>query len=247
MAYHGGLRPYGGTFLVFSDYLRGAIRLSALSGLPVLYILTHDSIAVGEDGPTHEPVEHIPSLRLIPNLKVFRPGDANETIAAYRYAMLNQDGPVAMALSRQNLPVLKGTAEKEHEVLKGGYILADDGKGHPDVILIATGSEVSLALEAKEELNKRGTTVRVVSMPCRELFDEQPEAYREAVLPPAVKARVAVEAAHPSGWEKYVGDEGKVIGIDTFGASAPGGLLMKKYGFTVKHVVEQVNKTLDNV
>lgn len=245
MAYHGGLRPYGGTFLVFSDYMRGAMRLSALSGLPVLYVLTHDSISVGEDGPTHEPVEQIPSLRLIPNLKVFRPGDANETVAAYRYAMMKTDGPVAMALSRQGLPVLEGTADRGRDgVLRGGYVLVEAEKGNPDVILIATGSEVHLAVEARKELGKEGIQARVVSMPCRELFAEQPEAYRDEVLPSTVRARVAIEAAHPSGWEKYTGDRGAVIGIDTFGASAPGPQVMEQYGFTVENVVQHVKKVL---
>ncbi|PTX48487.1 transketolase [Melghirimyces profundicolus] len=246
MAYHGGLRPYGGTFLVFSDYMRGSIRLAALSGLPVLYVLTHDSISVGEDGPTHEPVEHVPSLRLIPNLKLFRPGDANETVAAYRYAMTRNDGPVALALSRQGLPVLEGTADLGGEgVSKGAYVLSDAENGNPDVILIATGSELSLAVEACEKLKEQGVQARVVSMPCRELFDEQPESYRASVLPPDVKARVAIEAAHPSGWEKYTDDRGAVVGLDTFGASAPGGLVMEKYGFTVENVLEHVNKVLD--
>ncbi|MGF7086263.1 transketolase [Kroppenstedtia sanguinis] len=244
MAYHGGLRPYGGTFLVFSDYMRGAIRLSALSRLPVLYVLTHDSISVGEDGPTHEPVEQIPSLRLIPHLKVFRPGDANETVAAYRYSLMKKDGPVALALSRQGLPVLEGTADRGQEgTLQGGYVLVDTEKD-PDVILIATGSEVHLAVEAQKELGKEGIQARVVSMPCRELFDEQPEAYRDEVLPSRVKARVAIEAAHPSGWEKYTGDRGAVIGIDTFGASAPGPVVMEQYGFTVENVIQHAKKVL---
>ncbi|SFS67219.1 transketolase [Marininema halotolerans] len=244
MALHGGVRPFGATFLVFSDYLRPSIRLAALSKLPVLYVFTHDSISVGEDGPTHEPVEQIPSLRLIPNLKVFRPADANETVAAYRYALNRHDGPVLLALSRQNLPILEGTAEAATgNALKGGYVLADS-EGTPDVILIATGSEVSLAIEAQEKLFEQGVNVRVVSMPCRELFLQQPEAYRESVLPHAVTARVAIEAAHPVGWEQVTGDRGAIIGIDTFGASAPGNLVLEKYGFNVDNVVTHAERVM---
>ncbi|SDW67105.1 transketolase [Marininema mesophilum] len=244
MALHGGVRPFGATFLVFSDYLRPSIRLAAISKLPVLYVFTHDSISVGEDGPTHEPVEQIPALRLIPNLKVFRPGDANETVSAYRYALNHHDGPVLLALSRQNLPILEGTAEAStKDALKGGYVLADS-EGTPDVILIATGSEVSLAMEAKEKLKTQGVNVRVVSMPCRELFLEQPEAYRESVLPHAVTARVAIEAAYPVGWEQITGDAGEIIGINTFGASAPGNLVLDKYGFNVDNVVAHAERVL---
>ncbi|MFC4076872.1 transketolase [Salinithrix halophila] len=243
---HGGVRAFGATFLVFSDYLRPAVRLAALSKLPVLYVFTHDSISVGEDGPTHEPVEQVPALRLIPNLKVFRPGDANETVAAYRFAMNHNEGPVALALSRQNLPILEGTAEQIKEgAQKGGYILADADGGNPDVILIATGSELSLAVEAKGKLKEQGVNARVVSMPCRELFYEQSEVYRETVLPSSVGARVAIEAAHPAGWEKAVGSAGTIIGIDTFGASAPGGLVMEKYGFHVENVIEKVKQVLN--
>ncbi|MCG0313397.1 MAG: transketolase, partial [Calditerricola sp.] len=245
MALHGGLKVYGGTFLVFSDYLRPAIRLSALMKQPVVYVLTHDSIAVGEDGPTHQPIEHIPSLRLIPDLTVIRPADANETVAAWRYALAHARGPVALVLSRQNLPVLPGTAERAADgVRRGAYVLADAESGTPDAILIATGSEVSLALEAKERLAAEGIAVRVVSMPSWELFEAQPEDYRRAVLPPEVTARVAVEAAHPMGWERYVGDRGAVIGIDRFGASAPGSRVMKEYGFTADNVVATVKRVL---
>ncbi|MDR6225225.1 transketolase [Desmospora profundinema] len=247
MALHGGVRPFGATFLVFSDYLRPSIRLAALTKLPVLYVFTHDSISVGEDGPTHEPVEQIPALRLIPNLKTFRPADGNETVAAYRFAMQHRTSPVALALSRQGLPILEGTVEKATEgTAKGAYILADAESGKPDVILVATGSEVSLAVQAHGQLAERGVQARVVSMPCRELFYEQDEAYRESVLPSEVKARVAVEAAHSWGWEKVVGDGGRIIGIDTFGASAPGGLVMERYGFTVENVLQHVDQVLDN-
>lgn len=242
---HGGLRAYGATFLVFADYLRPAIRLSALMGLPVVYVFTHDSIAVGEDGPTHQPVEQVPSLRLIPGLTVFRPADGNETVAAWREAMAQKDMPTALILSRQNLPILEGTAEKAREGLRrGGYVLSDAADGKPRAVLIATGSEVSLALEAQKLLAERGVGVRVVSMPCRERFDRQEETYRREVLPPDVKVRVAVEAAHPMGWERYVGDQGLVIGIDRFGASAPGGRVMKEYGFTAENVAEQVMRLL---
>lgn len=242
---HGGLRPYGGTFLVFSDYLRPSIRLAALMGLPVIYVFTHDSIAVGEDGPTHEPVEQIPSLRLIPGLAVYRPADANETVAAWREAIAEKDRPAALVLTRQKLPVLEGTAEKAREGLRrGGYVLSDAADGKPQAVLIATGSEVSLALEAQKLLAEQGIQVRVVSMPCRERFDRQEENYQNEVLPPDVKVRVAVEAAHPMGWDRYVGERGVVIGIDRFGASAPGGRLMKEYGFTAENVAKQVMRLL---
>jgi transketolase len=245
MALHGGVRPYGATFLVFSDYLRPSIRLAALMQLPVTYVFTHDSIAVGEDGPTHEPIEQIPSLRLIPGLKVIRPADANETMAAWRLAMEEQDGPTALILTRQNLPVLKGTAELAKDgVQRGAYILSEAANGRPQAILIATGSEVSLAVQAQKQLAEKGIHVRVVSMPCRERFDQQSEEYRQSVLPKEVSVRVAIEAAHPMGWERYVGEQGAVIGVDRFGASAPGSLVMKEYGFTVEHVVAQVEQLL---
>jgi len=245
MALHGGVRPYGATFLVFSDYLRPSIRLAALMQLPVTYVFTHDSIAVGEDGPTHEPIEQIPSLRLIPGLKVIRPADANETIAAWRLAMEEQDGPTALILTRQNLPVLEGTAELAKDgVRRGAYVLSEAANGRPQAILIATGSEVSLAVRAQKQLAEKGIHVRVVSMPCRERFDQQSEAYRQSVLPKVVSVRVAIEAAHPMGWDRYVGERGAVIGVDRFGASAPGSLVMKEYGFTVENVVAQVEQLL---
>ncbi|TCW37801.1 transketolase [Laceyella sacchari] len=241
MMLHGGVRVYGGTFLVFSDYLRPSVRLSALSKLPVVYVLTHDSIAVGEDGPTHEPVEHVPSLRLIPGLKVIRPADANETVAAWQYALNQNEYPVALILSRQNLPILPGTVDKDQEIIaKGAYIVSEADGDRLDGIIIATGSEVSLAVEAQAKLKEKGLHVRVVSMPCRENFDALPENEREAILPKAVRARLAVEAAHPMGWDRYVGEQGAVIGIEQFGASAPGGLLMKEYGFSVEHVVAKM-------
>jgi len=248
MLLHGGVRAYGGTFLVFSDYLRPSIRLAALSKLPVVYVFTHDSIAVGEDGPTHEPVEHVPSLRLIPGLKVIRPADANETVAAWQYALNQNEGPVALILTRQNLPHLEGTVGKGQDIIeRGAYIISEAAEGKLDGILIATGSEVSLALDAQKQLRKKGIHVRVVSMPCRETFDRQVEEYKETILPKKIRARLAIEAAHPMGWDRYVGDQGDVIGVDRFGASAPGGLLMKKFGFQVDHVVERMEKVLESL
>ncbi|AMA73234.1 MULTISPECIES: transketolase [Aneurinibacillus] len=244
MALHGGVKVYGGTFLVFADYLRPAMRLSALMDVPVIYVFTHDSIAVGEDGPTHEPIEHLPALRAIPNLTVLRPADANETIAAYRYAVSRSKGPIAMILSRQGLPILEGTKEKATEsVARGAYILSDTD-GTPDLLLIASGSEVSLALSAKQKLETKGRRIRVISMPSWELFEQQPQEYKDKVLPPDVKARVAIEMAHPLGWERYVGDKGKVLGITRFGASAPGTKLMEEYGFTPEHVVAIAEKVI---
>lgn len=243
MMLHGGLKVYGGTFFVFSDYLRPAIRLSALMKLPVIYVLTHDSIAVGEDGPTHEPIEHLPAMRVIPGVTVFRPADANETAAAYRYAIAESEGPVAMVLTRQGLPVLDGTTGQIFEkVSRGAYVISDAAEKDPQVILIATGSEVSLALKAQQELASKGIATRVVSMPSWELFEQQLQDYKDQVLPPSVKARVAIEMGHPLGWERYVGDQGAVIGIDQFGVSAPGDKIIEEYGFTVENVIATVQK-----
>lgn len=243
MLLHGGVRAFGATFLVFSDYLRPAIRLAALSGLPAVYVFTHDSIAVGEDGPTHEPIEQVPSLRLIPNLDVIRPADANETVAAWKYALTQNERPVALILTRQNLPHLSGTSSVDEKTIKqGAYIVSESTKDKPDAILIATGSEVSLAVEAQRKLNEKGISVRVVSMPCREQFDQTSVEYKASILPKDVKIRVAIEAAHPMGWDAYVGEEGVVIGIDHFGASAPGPQLMKEFGFDVDQVVDKVEK-----
>lgn len=245
MLLHGGVKAFGATFLVFSDYLRPSIRLAALSKLPVIYIFTHDSIAVGEDGPTHEPVEQIPSLRLIPNLRVIRPADANETVAAWEFALQQQSHPVALILSRQNLPILKGSVGKGSEMIEqGAYVVSEADTGYPQGIIMATGSEVSLAIEAQKVLKEKGYAIRVISMPCRERFDQQSADTKEWMLPSRVKVRVAIEAAHPMGWERYVGDEGIVIGIDQFGASAPGDRVMKEYGFAVDHVVERVEKLI---
>ncbi|MGQ9750966.1 transketolase [Desulfosoma sp.] len=237
MALHGGLRPYGGTFLVFADYMRPAIRLAALMKTKVIYIFTHDSIGVGEDGPTHQPVEHLASLRAIPELTVLRPADANETAAAWKVA-LEAHGPVALALTRQNVPVLKMDREKICEgVARGAYVLSESAEP-ARLILIASGSETHLALEAQKVLEQeKGVPTRVVSMPSWELFERQEEAYRNAVLPPATRARCAVEAGSTMGWHRWVGSQGAVIGMDRFGASAPGSVLMKQFGFSVENVV----------
>ena len=243
LALHGGVRPYGGTFLVFADYMRPSIRLAALMKLPVIYIFTHDSIAVGEDGPTHEPVEHLAALRAIPGLTVIRPGDATETAAAWSLALQGVGGPVALILSRQNLPVLDRRKFPPADMLtKGAYVLSDAGE--PQAVLIATGSEVQLALNAQALLAERGVAARVVSMPSWELFEKMPREYRDAVLPPAVTARVAVEAGIAMGWERYVGASGAVVGMTGFGASAPGGTVMEKFGFTSERVVEAALRVL---
>ncbi|MGA2140930.1 MAG: transketolase [Brevinematales bacterium] len=246
LALHGGIIPYGSTFLVFSDYMRPSIRLAALMGIHVIYIFTHDSIGVGEDGPTHQPVEHISSLRAIPGLVVMRPGDANETALAWKAAIEMKGRPVALILSRQNLPVFgREYSADPSRVEKGAYILFDSGKKDPDIILIATGSEVFLALGAGHDLSKSGISARVVSMPCCELFDEQDRKYKDSVLPPAVKVRLAIEAGISHGWHRYTGDAGGTICIDRFGASAPGDVLMKKFGFTVENVVNTAMKLLN--
>ncbi|MCL4640041.1 MAG: transketolase [Olivibacter sp.] len=244
MASYGGTRVYGGTFLTFSDYMRGAIRLAALTKAPVTYIFTHDSVALGEDGPTHQSVEHVSALRLIPNLTVIRPADAFETIAAWKVAMSRLKGPVALILSRQKLPVIDQQRYASGDNLsKGGYVLSDTD-GTPDIILIATGSEVQLVLEAKEQLAKEGIGARVVSMPSFELFNQQDQAYREQVLPPHVAKRLAVEAGVTPLWYQYVGADGDVIGIDTFGESGEGKAVMTHFGFTAKHVYERALKLL---
>ncbi len=238
MALHGGLIPYGGTFLVFSDYMRPAIRLAALMDLKVIYVFTHDSIGLGEDGPTHQPVEHLSALRTIPNLTVIRPCDANETSEAWRYALESQNGPIALALSRQGLPTLdRTTFAPASELSRGAYILHDTKDGKPDVILIATGSEVPIALEAYEKLEEKGVKARVVSMPSWELFDKQPEDYQCQVLPSEIKSRIAIEAGITQGWHRYVGSTGEVIGLDSFGASAPYKVLYEKFGITADRVV----------
>ena len=237
MALHGGLRVYGGTFFVFSDYVKAAVRLSALQGLPVTYVFTHDSIAVGEDGPTHEPIEHLAGLRAIPNLNVLRPADARETQAAWYLALKSQSTPTALVLTRQNLTVEAGT--DFDKVAKGAYVVYETAGGF-DTILLASGSEVNLAVAAAKELEAQGEKVRVVSVPSTDIFDVQDAAYKEEILPNAVRRRVAIEMAATQSWYKYVGLDGAVIGIDKFGASAPAAKVMEEYGFTVAHVVEVV-------
>jgi transketolase len=236
MALHGGVKPFVSTFFVFSDYLRPSIRLAALQKLPLIYVFTHDSIAVGEDGPTHEPVEHLAALRTIPGLTVIRPTDANETASAWAYALQQNEGPVALVLSRQNLPVYEATKANVEGVAKGAYVLTETNN-QPDVILIGTGSEVTLAVSAKEELERDNISVRVVAMPSRERFDRQPEAYKQSVLPASVSKRVAIEAGISLGWERYTGPSGKAVSIDTFGASGAGSEVMEYFGFSVNNVV----------
>ncbi|MFQ3631462.1 transketolase [Roseiflexus sp.] len=240
MAAHGGVRPYGGTFLVFSDYMRGAIRLAALSHHPVIYVFTHDSIGLGEDGPTHQPVEHLAALRAIPNLWVIRPADANETVVAWQVALERTDGPTALILSRQKLPVLDRSALDSAEgVRRGAYVLRDAAEKKLQVILMASGSEVALALAAHTALEERGVATRVVSFPSWELFAQQPQEYRDSVLPPRVRARLAIEAGVAQGWERWVGDQGDCVSVETFGASAPHQVMFRQYGFTVENIVER--------
>ena len=244
LALHKGVRPYGGTFLVFSDYCRPAIRLASLMKLPVTYVFTHDSVALGEDGPTHQPVEHLAALRAIPGLTVIRPADATETAAAWRLALKTSNAPVALILTRQNLPVLDRKLYPSASALaKGGYVLADS-KGTPDVILIGTGSEVHLCLEAQGLLAKKGVAARVVSLPSWELFEKTSQSYRDKVLLPSVNVRVAVEAGAGFGWERYVGRKGGIIGINRFGASAPGATVMEKYGMKASAVVSKAMSLL---
>ncbi len=239
-----GLRAYGATFFVFTDYMRPPIRLAAIMGLPVFYIFTHDSIGVGEDGPTHQPIEHLAALRAIPNLLVIRPADANEVLEAYRTVLPLKNQPAALVLTRQNLPTLDRTKYAAASGLQcGGYVLADAPNGKPDVILIGTGSEVSLCLAAQEKLAAEGVNARVVSMPCWELFDAQPAEYRDAVLPPHVTRRVAVELGIRQGWDRYIGSAGQFIGMNGFGASAPIGVLLKHFGVTVENVVAAAKKS----
>jgi transketolase len=237
LAAHGGTVPFGATFLIFSDYMRPPIRLAALMGLHVIYVFTHDSIALGEDGSTHQPIEQLAGLRAIPRLVVIRPCDANETACAWRVALEMRDGPVALVLTRQHVPTLDRTRFAGADGLRrGAYIVSDAPNAKPDLILIATGSEVGLIVAAAEKLQAQKIQVRVVSMPSWELFDAEPREYRDAVLPPSISARLAVEAGASQGWHRYVGDRGDVLGIDRFGASAPGDVLLREYGFTVESV-----------
>ena len=243
MALHGGVRPFGATFFVFTDYARPALRLAALMGLPVIHVMTHDSIGLGEDGPTHQPIEHLPSLRAMPNMTIIRPADANETVYAWRAALGNTHGPTLLVLTRQGLPVIdRSKFAPADGVLKGAYVLAKEKGSAPQAIIIATGSEVSIALTVWETLQSEGIDVRLVSMPSWELFEAQSPEYRESVLPPAVTARVAIEAAAPLGWCKWVGSRGIVMGIERFGASAPYKEIYRHFGLTPENLVENVKK-----
>ena len=238
---HGGVRVFGGTFFVFSDYLKAALRLSALQNLPVTYVFTHDSIAVGEDGPTHEPIEHLASLRTIPNTYVFRPADATEAQAAWYLSQKTNNKPTSIVLTRQNLPILENSSFEK--VAKGAYVVYETAKDF-DTILIATGSEVALAIDVARELEKDGSKVRVVSMPSVELFEEQSKEYKEELLPLNVRRRVSLEMGNSALWYKYVGLDGLAIGIDKFGASAPANKVIEEYGFTVEAVVEKIKNEL---
>ncbi len=248
IALHGGTRVYGGTFLVFSDYMRPAVRLAALMELPVTYVWTHDSIGLGEDGPTHQPIEHLAALRAIPGLDVVRPADANETAVAWRTILEHTDRPAGLALTRQDLPVwdreVFGSAEG---TARGGYVLVDASDGQPQVIIVATGSEVQLAVAARERLEAEGTPTRVVSMPCVEWFRGQDASYQQQVLPSGVKARVSVEAAVAMGWRDVVGDAGEIVSIEHFGASAAHTVLFEQFGFTPDRVVAAAHATLERV
>ena len=239
IARHGGLRAFGSTFFVFSDYCRPSLRLAALMRAPTIYQFTHDSIGLGEDGPTHEPIEHLASLRAIPHWTVIRPADANEAVEAWRVAMLNNEGPTAIICSRQNLPVLDRKKYPPAAMLqKGAYVLSDPADGKPDIILMATGSEVCRMMKAADALAARGVKVRTVSFPCWELFEKQPAEYRRSVLPPQIRKRLSIEAASPFGWCRYVGDEGRALGLERFGASAPGEEILDKLGFAVEDIVK---------
>ncbi|MFW6081507.1 MAG: transketolase [Desulfosalsimonas sp.] len=244
MCLHGGIRPYGGTFLVFSDYMRPAIRLAALMGVPAVYVFTHDSLAVGEDGPTHQPVEHLAALRAIPNLQVIRPADANETAEAWKIAMTTSDRPVALILSRQGLPVIDRTSCAPAEGLKNGAYIICESKGNPDILIIATGSEVHTAIEAGKKLAEKNVDARIVSMPSRERFEEMPADYKKKVLPPEVRCRLAVEAGVSMGWHKYVGPEGDVISVDQFGVSGKGTEVLSNFGFTPENVEQRALELL---
>ena len=243
LALHGGVIPFGATFLMFCEYARNALRMAALMKIRAIFVYTHDSIGLGEDGPTHQPVEQTATLRLIPNMQVWRPCDAVETAASWKAAIERKDGPSALVFSRQNLPHVARSQEQIDAIYRGGYILKDSA-GQPDVIIIATGSEVELALKAAEELTSKGKKIRVVSMPSTNVFDAQDADYRESVLPSSVTRRVAVEAGVTDGWWKYVGTNGKIVGLDRFGESAPAGLLFKEFGFTVENVIKNVEAVL---
>jgi transketolase len=245
---HGGTRPYGGTFLQFSDYMRPAVRLAALMRLPVTFVWTHDSIGLGEDGPTHQPIEHLAALRCIPGLDVVRPADANETAAVWAAVLENKDRPAGICLSRQALPIVPrgsdGFADTGN-VAKGAYVLKDAEDGAPDVVLIGTGSELQYAVEAQQILAAEGTKARVVSMPCREWFDEQDQGYRNSVIPPDVKARVSIEAGVEVGWRDLVGDAGRIISINHYGASASAGKLFAEFGFSADTVAAAARESIE--
>jgi transketolase len=249
---HGNTRPFGATFLIFSDYMRPSVRLAALMKAPTIYVWTHDSIALGEDGPTHQPVEQLWALRAIPQLDVVRPGDANETAVAWRTILERRKGPAGLALTRQNIPVFErgsGAAEGDtfasaEGTAKGAYVFAEAPGGSPDVILIATGSELQIAVDAREQLQGEGINARVVSAPCLEWFEEQDDAYKESVLPADVRARVSIEAGVSLGWRRYVGDAGSSVSVETFGASADYQTLFEKYGLTTEHAVAAAKESL---
>jgi transketolase len=244
MALHGGIIPYGGTFLVFADYMRPAIRLAALMKQQAIYVFTHDSIGLGEDGPTHQPVEQLTSLRCIPNLLVVRPADANETAEAWRIAIKHRTGPIALVLTRQKLPLFdRTTLGAASGVTRGAYVLADVEGGAPAVVILSSGSEVEIALKAREQLATAGIRARVVSMPCMEIFAQQDAAYRDSVLPRNIP-RVAIEAAHPMSWYRWVGLSGAIVGIETFGASAPYQKLYAEYGITAENLVATVKRVI---
>lgn len=244
MSLHGGIIPYTGTFLIFYDYMRPPIRLAALMGIRVIYIFTHDSIALGEDGPTHQPIEQLMGLRTVPKLVTIRPADATETVEAWKVALEHRHGPTALILSRQSLPVLnRTTLAPASGVQRGGYTLWE-ATATPDIIIIGTGSEVHIALEAGKLLQEQGIAARVVSLPSWQLFDAQPAEYRNAVLPPNIRARVSIEAATPLGWERYIGLDGIAIGLPRFGASAPGKVIYEQLGLTARHVMDEALKLL---
>ena len=245
IALHGPTRPYGGTFLTFSDYMRGAVRLAAVMKAPVVYVWTHDSIGLGEDGPTHQPIEHLAALRAIPNLAMVRPGDANETAYAWKAILENPEGPKGIALTRQNIPVLEGTSAEG--VARGGYVLADASNGEPELVIIGTGSELQIAVDARAVLEGDGIPTRVVSMPCMDWFAAQDQEYRDSVLPPSVKARVSVEAGIAMPWYRWVGDAGEIVSIEHYGASADYQTLFREFGFTTEHVVTAARTSLDRV
>ena len=246
IALHGPTRPYGGTFLIFSEYMRPAVRLAALQGSNAYYVWTHDSIGLGEDGPTHQPVEQLAALRAIPGLAVLRPADANETTASWRAMLAALDGPKGLCLTRQNVPVLEGTAEKAREgVERGAYVLVEASSGEPEVVLMGTGSEVQLAVAARETLEADGIPTRVVSVPCMEFFFQQDQAYRDSVLPPSVRARVSVEAGIAMPWYRLLGDAGRPVSLEHFGASAPYQTLYTEFGITAEAVVAAARESLD--